>query len=158
MYLVDEHDRAVIGLDLLDDLLQPLLEIAAIAGAGEQHTHVEREDGGVLQNVRHVAVDDALGQTFGNRRLADAGIADEQRVVLLPAAQDLNRALDFLVAPDQRVDLAVFGLEVEVDAVGFQRLVLLAALPFGLGLLVLGPAPACGFSLAPARLAMPWEM
>ena len=104
------------------------------------------EDGGVLQNVRHVAVDDALGQTFGNRRLADAGIADEQRVVLLPAAQDLNRALDFLVAPDQRVDLAVFGLEVEVDAVGFQRLVLLAALPFGLGLLVLGPARRAGFA------------
>ena len=43
--LVDEQDRARILLEFLDDLLQPLLEIAAIAGAGEQRAHVEREDG-----------------------------------------------------------------------------------------------------------------
>ena len=46
--LVDEHDRARIGLDLLDHLLEPLLEIAAVARAGEQRAHVEREHGGVL--------------------------------------------------------------------------------------------------------------
>ena len=43
--LVDEHDRAGIGLDLLDHLLEALFEIAAIARAGEQRAHVEREHG-----------------------------------------------------------------------------------------------------------------
>ena len=42
--LVDEQDRLGMGLDLLHHLLQALLEIAAIAGAGEQRAHVERED------------------------------------------------------------------------------------------------------------------
>jgi hypothetical protein len=49
--LVDEQDRVGWLLELLDDLLQPLLEVAAIAGAGEQRAHVEREDHRFLQHV-----------------------------------------------------------------------------------------------------------
>ena len=136
--LVDEHDRAGIGLDLLDHLLEPLLEVAAIARAGEQRAHVEREDGGVLEHVRHFAVDDAARQTFGDRGLADAGIADEQRIVLLPAAQHLDGAADLGVAADQRIDLALARLLVEVDAIGVERVALLLRLvaALGVGLLV----------------------
>ena len=43
MNLVDEQDRAGIVLQFLDDLLQPLLEVAAVAGAGEQRAHVVPE-------------------------------------------------------------------------------------------------------------------
>ena len=52
--------------------LQPLLEVAAIARAGQQRAHVEREDGGLGQHFRHVALDDALGQALGDGGLADA--------------------------------------------------------------------------------------
>ena len=112
-------------LDLLDDLLQALLEIAAIARAGEQRAHVEREDGRVLEHLRHLALDDLAGEALGDRGLADAGVADEERVVLLPAAQDLDRALDLGLAADQRIDLAVLRLLVEVDAIGVERVALL---------------------------------
>jgi hypothetical protein len=114
-------------LHLLDDLLQPLLEIAAIARAGEQRAHVEREDGRVLEHLRHVVLDDALGEALGDGGLADAGIAHEQRVVLLAAAQDLDRAVDLAVAADQRIDLALARLLVEVDAIGVERVLLLLA-------------------------------
>ena len=43
--LVDEQDRVRQLLELGDDRLQPLLEVAAVAGAGEQRAHVERVDG-----------------------------------------------------------------------------------------------------------------
>ena len=43
------------GFDLLHDGFQPLLEIAAVARAGEQRAHVEREHGGVGEHLRHVA-------------------------------------------------------------------------------------------------------
>ena len=59
------------------------------------------------QHLRHFAVDDAARQPFGDRGLADAGLADEQRIVLLPAAQHLDGAVDLGVAADQRIDLAV---------------------------------------------------
>ena len=158
--LVDEHDRARIGLELLDHLLEPLLEVAAIARAGEQRAHVEREHGRVLQHVRHFAVHDAARQAFGDRGLADAGIADEQRIVLLPAAQHLDGAADLGVAADQRIDLAVLGLLVEVDAIGLERVALLLRLASPPPLAsVSSSAPRTGRdSDRPGRLAMPWLM
>ncbi len=66
---------------------------------------------------------DAARQALGQRGLADAGIADIERVVLGPPAQYLDGALDLGVAPDQRIDLARGSLLVEVDTVGIERLV-----------------------------------
>src|ERR1700719_363072 len=54
-----------------------------------------------------------------------ARIADEQRVVLLAPAQDLNGAVDLLVAADQRIDLAVARLLVEIYTVIVERIALL---------------------------------
>ena len=137
MDLVDEQDRARIGLELLDHLLEPLLEIAAIARAGQQRAHVEREHGGVAQHVRHFAVHDAARQPFGDRGLADAGFADEERVVLLAAAQHLDGAADLGVAPDQRVDLAFARLLVEIDAIGVECVAFLLRLVAVLGVALL---------------------
>ncbi len=133
--LVDEQDRARLFLELGDDGLQALLEVAAILGAGDQRAEVERLDRAVFEHGRHVALDDALGQAFGERGLADAGFADVQRVVLAAAAQHLDRALDFLVAADQRIDLALAGELVEVVREFGQRIAarLVAALAFATG-------------------------
>ncbi len=94
------------AFQLLDDRFQPLLEIAAIARAGDQRAHVERIDGAVLQHFGHVVLDDLARQALGDGGLADAGIAHEQRIVLLAAAQDLDGALDLALAADQRIDAA----------------------------------------------------
>ena len=94
-------------------------------------------------------------QPLGDRGLADAGVADEQRVVLGAPAEDLDRALDLEVAADQDVDLALLGLGVEVGAVGAERLARLAGAPLPLlGLLgaahpaALGHAGALGDAVA----------
>ena len=72
------------------------------------------------EHFGHFALDDLARQALGDRGLADAGIADEQRVVLLPAAEDLDGALHLGLAADQRIDLAVRRLLVEVDAIGLE--------------------------------------
>ena len=87
----------------------------------------------VLQHLGHLAADDLARQAFGDGGLADAGIADEQRVVLLAAAQHLDGAQHLGLAPDQRIDAAVLGLLVEVDAVGVERVLRL--------LLLVAPCP-----------------
>ena len=122
MDLVDEHDGAGIGLDLTHHRLEPLLEIAAITGAGEERAHVELEDGGIRKYFRHVAHDDAPRQAFGDGGLADAGIAYEQRVVLLPPAQYLDGALDLRPPAYQRIDAAGAGLLVEIDTIDLERI------------------------------------
>ena len=116
MQLVDEQHRVVRVAQLLDDLLEPLLELAAVLRAGDEAADVERQHALVGQRLGHVAGDDALRQTLRDGRLADAGLADQRRVVLGPAAQDLDDALDLLLAADDRVDLARAHGVRQVDA------------------------------------------
>ena len=68
---------------------------------------------------------------LGDRGLADAGVADQHRVVLGPARQHLHRASDLLVAADDRVELAVARQLGEVAGVLRQRLVLPLGLRIG---------------------------
>src|SRR4029079_12020436 len=53
----------------------------------------------------HIAVDDALGQPLDDGGLADARLAEEDGVVLRAAREDLDDALDFLLAADERIEL-----------------------------------------------------
>ena len=122
--LVDEEDNLSFGIDdFLQHRLQPLFELAAVLGAGHQRAHVERDDALVLEALRDVAADDANGQAFDDGRLADAGFADEHRVVLRAPGQHLHDAADFLVAPDHGIELALAREIREVAAVAFERLV-----------------------------------
>ncbi len=135
MDLVDEQDRVRLLLQLGNHGFQALLEVAAILGARDQRAEVQRIDHRVLEHGRHAAFDDAPGQAFGNRGLADAGFADEQRVVLATSTQDLDRAFDLVLATDQRIDLADAGLLVEIDRELAKRIALrlVAPLAFLLG-------------------------
>ncbi len=124
--LVHEQDHLAVGLlDLLEDGLEALLELAAVLGAGEQGADVERDDAPVLERLGHVADDDPLGQAFDDRGLADARVADQHGVVLGAAGEHLDDAADLVVATDDGVELAVLGGLGEVAAEALERLVLL---------------------------------
>ena len=105
--LVDEQDDVAAGADLLQHLLEPLLEVAAVAGTGHQGPEVERVELLALQSLGHLTADDVGGETLDDCGLADAGLTDEHRVVLGAARQHLHDALDLLLAPDHRVELLV---------------------------------------------------
>ena len=124
--LVDEGDHLALGVgDLLEHGLQPLLELAAVLGAGDHRTEVEADEPLVLEALGHVALDDAAGQALDDGGLADAGLADEHRVVLGAARQHLDDPADLLVAPDDGVDLPGARRLGEVAAVALEGLVLL---------------------------------
>ena len=122
--LIDEqHDLALTGGDLLEHGLEPLLEFAAILRPSDQGPHVEGDQLAVLQGRGHIAIHDSLGQALHDRRFAHAGLANQHRVVLGAAAEDLNRAADLLIAPDHRIELARLGGLGEVAAVFLQGFV-----------------------------------
>src|SRR5207302_1551918 len=66
----------------------------------------------------------APAEALDDGRLADAGLADEDGVVLRPPGEDLDDAPDLLVAPDDGVELAGPGGVGQVAAVALQGLVL----------------------------------
>ena len=120
--LVDEQDHLALGvLDLLEHGLEPFLELAAELGAGDDGAEIQRDHALVLERLGDVAADDPLGEAFGDGRLADARLADQDRVVLRPAGQDLDDAADLVVAPDDRIQLAGSRFGGEVPTVLLER-------------------------------------
>ena len=121
--LVDEDDDVTARADLFGDLLQALLEVTAVAGTGDERTEVERVDLLVLQRLGHVVLHDRLRETLDDGGLADAGLADQDGVVLGAAGEDLHDPLDLLLAPDHRVELVLArGLrEVAAELVEHRR-------------------------------------
>ena len=81
--LVDEQNHLALRVgDLLQDRFQPFFELAPILRAGHERAHIERDDLLVLESFRDVAANDASGQPLDDGGLADAGLADEDGIVL----------------------------------------------------------------------------
>ena len=123
---VDEQNDALgAGGDFLQYRLEPLLELAAVFGAGQERAEIERQQLLVFQALRHVAVDDALRQPLDDRGLADPGLADQHGIVLGAAREHLDRPADLLVAADDRVELALARRLGQVAGVFLERVVAL---------------------------------
>ena len=105
--LVDEEDdRLRRALHLGDDLLQAVLELALHARAGLEEAEVERPGSTSLQERRHVVLGDEEREALDERRLADAGVADDDRVVLPAAHEDVDDLTNLPLAAEDRIDLA----------------------------------------------------
>ena len=134
MDLVNEEDGAVVILNRLDDTLEAFFEITAIAGTRKKLAHIEGVNHRAGKNIRHFTIMDTKGETLGNRRLADARITDVKRIVLGPAAQHLNGAVDLAVAADQRVNAAGCGLRHQIDSIQAKRILALGLGGIGFGI------------------------
>ena len=121
--LIDEQDDLAFGLlDFLEHGLQAVLELAAVLGAGDQRAHVELDEVAVAQGARHVASHDTLGDALDDSCLAYARLADEHRVVLGAAGQDLDGTANLVGTADDRVELAGAGEVADIATVLLQRL------------------------------------
>ncbi len=150
--LIDEQHDVAAGLDFLEHLLETLLEITAVAGTGDHGSQIQRIHLLVLQCFRNIARIDLLGQPLHHGGLADAGLADQHRIVLGATAQHDHDAFDLLRTSDHRIELAFRGFGgqiapelVEDGGTGLVASVLDAAgigeIGFAVGLAITGVAP-----------------
>ena len=119
----EQQDAPFAALDFRKHRLQALLELAAELCAGNQAAHIQRENGLVLQRIRHVAAHDSLRQPFGDSGLADARFANQHRVILRLPAQNTDDVADFAVTADNRIELVLPRHLHKVRAVLLQRIV-----------------------------------
>ena len=130
VHLVDKQDDVVGFGCLLDYVLEALLELTAILGARHEARQVERPDVLVHKVLGHVAGCNLLGQTLDYGRLAHAGVAQNERVVLGAARKNFHHTLDFLFTADHRIEFAVARL---LRKVGRELLKRIGAAPLLLG-------------------------
>ena len=122
--LVDEQDDVALGLlDLLEHRLQAVFELAAVLGSRDEGAEVESDDALVLERLGDVSAHHALGETFDDRGLAHARLADQDRVVLGPAREHLDHTPHLVVPPDHRIELALPREPREVATVALEGLV-----------------------------------
>ena len=132
MNLVDEQNRVRLLLQGVEHLLDAFLEVAPIAGARDERPKIEGVEAGVLERGRHPSLVNAQGQALGQRRLSDAWLTDEEGIVLPPPAEHMHHAVEFGIAPNQRVDLTGGRARGQIGGVGLERL----RVPPGLRILV----------------------
>ena len=120
VHLVDEQDDVLRPLDLVHDGLDALLELAAVLGARHHEGEVQGDDLLLEEDLGDVAGGDFLGQALDDRRLAHARLADQDRVVLRPAAQDLDHPANLVLAAHDGVHLALLSQFGQVAAKGLQ--------------------------------------
>ena len=118
--LVDEKDDVLGAADFVHHRLDALLELAAVFRARDHERQVESDDLLVAKKFRHVAGDDFLGEAFGDGGLADAGLADQNRIVLGAAAKNLDDAFDLVGPPDDGIQFVLLGEFGEVASKGAQ--------------------------------------
>lgn len=120
--LVDEQDRRVRGgADLVDDVLEPFLELAAVLGARHQAGEVQGDHPLVLEGAGDVPGHDALGDSLHDRGLADAGLTDQHGVVLGAPRENLHGLLDLLGPADHGIEFPGLRLLGQVASVLVER-------------------------------------
>ena len=130
MDFIDEQNRTGLIVQGFQYRLQPLFEISPVLRTRKQGPHVQGIDRRIPEYIRHIAGHDVARQTFGERGLAHSGLAHEQRVVLSPPAEDLDRPLEFHGASDQGIDASLFRQLVQIDGIVFKGTVGLFIPPF----------------------------
>ena len=117
MQLINEEQNTPIAiLDLVENGLESLLKFAAVLRAGDHRAEVHRDQRFVFERFRDVAAVDAPGQSLGDGGLADARLADEHRVVLGAARQDLHDPFGLPGPADHRIQPLLAGGLREVAA------------------------------------------
>ena len=122
--LIDKKDDPpVTVLHFFQHCLQPFLEFTPVLGSRHQGSHVQGEDGLLLQSFRHVPPDDPLGQAFYHGSLAHARLADEHRVVFSLPGQDPDHIPDLCVPADHRIQLLIPGPLHQVGTIFIQSII-----------------------------------
>ena len=117
VHFVDEQDQVRPLLDLADHVLDAILEHAAQHRPRHHRVHLQVDDLAVAQADRHLLrlELDAAREPFGNRRLADARLAEQQHGVgALAVAQDLEHPIHLGVAAEHRRNLVLARELIEV--------------------------------------------
>src|SRR5690606_34465180 len=116
MQFVDEEDDVRALLELVHHGLHTLLELSAVFCAGHKGRKVQRNDSFVIEDSADLPLDDPHGKSLGDGCLADSRFADEYRVVLFPAAQNLRDPFDFAFATYDWIQLVLFSQLRQVSA------------------------------------------
>ena len=109
MQFVDEKDDIGVFLQLFEDGLDSLLELSTVFGACHEASHVKADDTFVQECAGDVSGGNLQCKSLCQSGFTDTGLANEHRVVLFSAAEDLGDAFQLFLAAHHGVNFALGG-------------------------------------------------
>jgi len=121
MRLVNKQDdRRGARLDVINHLPQAVFKLAFHAGTGLQQTQVQRTQGDISQDHRHITRHDLACQPLYHRCFTHPRFTRQNGIVLPPPHQDIDHLAYLGITPQHRIDLAGTCLGCEVYRVFIQ--------------------------------------
>ena len=115
-------------MQLVHHVLQPFLKFTPVLRAGHHTADIQAHDPFPHQQLRHIALHNALRQAFGHGALAHAGLTDQHRIILRPPDQDLDNPLNLRFTADHRIQFILLRGSRQIPAV-FLQLALVVLVP-----------------------------
>ena len=110
MYLVDEQDGVAHLANIIEQSLDTAFKLATELGTCYQRGHIQQVKLLALQHRRNATVRQLLGNSLGNRGLADTRLTNQARVIFGAAVENLDDPLNLLFSADNAVDFALARL------------------------------------------------
>lgn len=142
MHFVNDQNNIAEFFDLFNEALHAAFKLPPELRARDEGREIHEIDLFVLKLIRDVLVGNFLCKALSDGSLTDTWFADETRVILLAAVENLDDTLRLLFAADDAVKLAVTRFLRQILAVGVKEFMLLVLAVR----LVTGALAALGFS------------
>jgi len=121
MNLIDKENRMLLAHQFVNNGLQAFFKVTTVFGAGNQGTDIKRINRCRFKYVRNFTINNHLGQPFSQCRFTDAGLANQQGIVLTSTTQYLGGALNLVSTANQGVYFALSCLLIQVGGIFCQR-------------------------------------
>src|SRR5680860_86670 len=122
MDLVNKQNCMLFFFQISEQPLETFLEIATVLGSGKQSAEIQRVHHTIGNDIRYLAINNALGQPFCNGCFTHTSFTNQQRIILAPAHENLHHSLNLVLTTDQRINAALASLLIQVGCVSVQWL------------------------------------
>ena len=124
MYLINKQQNLSIRFyHLVENGFQSFLKLTPILGTSHQSTHIQGEQGLVLQRLRYIASHNSPSQSLYNSGFTNTWLTNQHRVVLGTAGQNLNGSSNFIITANNWIQLALTSHLSQITAVFFKSFV-----------------------------------
>ena len=122
MHLIYEENDVRVRLRILHDRLETFFELPMLRGSGHECRHVKGPNPETRQFLRNIAPDYPVREALDDCSLSGARRADQNRVVLGLAGEDLKDTAYLAVATDHGLYPSLFRKESEIACISLQML------------------------------------
>ncbi len=107
-FINEKYDIIYLG-KFIQNRLHAFFKLTAVFGSCHNRSDVETHHPFVEQNAGNFLLHNAQGKSFRNGRFPNSRLANQNGIVLFPAAQNLCKTLNFNVASYNRVEAVLFS-------------------------------------------------